>query len=93
MSTASEDDVKFVMAMLKAANAFDNLYATQTGADRVLSKIPANDIMSKSMARRNWGIMPMSPRLSADSECRALAGVSTFPVGVYPESLQNEPDF
>ncbi len=93
MSTASEDDVKFVKAMLKAANAIDKLYATQTGADRVLSKIPANDIMSKSMARRNWGIMPMSPRLSADSECRALAGVSTFPVGVYPESLQNEPDF
>ena len=93
MTTASEDEIKFVKAMLKASKAIDKLYASQTGVDRVLSKIPENDIMSRSMARRNWGIMPMSPRLSADAECRAIAGTDTFPVGVYPEALQRDPDF
>lgn len=93
MTAASEEDVKFVKAMLKASQAIDKLYAAQTGVDRVLSKIPENDVMSKSMARRNWGVMPMSPKLHADSECRAIAGASPFPVGVYPESMQKDPDF
>ncbi len=92
-SKSSDDEKKFVEAMLKAGKAIDNLYAKQTGLDKALEKIPADDVMSRSMARRNWGILPQSPKVKDDKACRALAGDEKIYVGVYPEELQKDDNF
>ena len=83
----------FVASMLKVGKSIDALYAKQTGLDKVMEKIPADDVLSQSMARRNWGIMPESPKMKPDAGCRALAGDAKIAVGVYPESIQQEADF
>lgn len=92
-SKSSPTDQAFVNAMLKVAEDIDILYARQTGLDIVMTRIPDDDVLSQSMARRNWGISPESPKLKNDKACRALSGTESIPVGVYPASLQKDPDF
>ena len=92
-SKASSSEQAFVKAMLKAGKAIDNLYAKQIGLDVALSKIPADDIMSQSMARHNWGVDAQSPKMKDDKTCRAISDASQIPCGVYPESIQSSSDF
>ena len=92
--SASEDKEKaFVQAMLKVGGLIDGLYAKQLGIDKILDKIPENDVMSRSMVRRNWGVDAESPKMKNDKTCRAIAGDDKIPVGIYPEELQSDPEF
>lgn len=90
---APESDQAFVRAMLRAGKAIDALYAKQIGLDLVMSKIAPDDFMSQSMARRNWGVAPHSPKMHSDKACRAWSLNENAPVGIYPASLQKDPDF
>lgn len=90
---SDENERDFVRAMLQVGEAIDTLYARQVGLDKIMARIPADDIISQSMARRNWGVMPQSPKMKNDPECRALAGDAFTPVGIYPASLQRSKDF
>ncbi len=90
---ASEAEKKFVQAMLKAGALIDTLYAKQIGLDEALAKIPENDVLSRSMARRNWSINPLSPKMMNESNAKAIAGDIRIPVGVYPAEMQNDRDF
>ena len=92
-SSLSDSDKKFVRAMLKAGAAIDAIYAKQTGLDVAMSKIPADDYLSRSMARRNWGVTPNSAKMKDDKECRATLDKSVIPVGVYPAAMQSDADF
>ncbi len=92
-SGSDAQEKAFVSSMLKVGKLIDALYAKQTGLDKAAEKIPADDILSQSMARRNWGVMPESPKMKQDSECRAIAAAMTQVVGVYPEPIQKDPDF
>ncbi len=91
--TADESEQNFIKAMLKASKAIDELYIKQIGLDKALSMIPEEDVMSRSMARRNWGVDAQSPKMKTDKTCRAIAGTDKIPVGVYPESTQKEDNF
>ncbi|MCL2326125.1 MAG: hypothetical protein FWC40_06500 [Proteobacteria bacterium] len=90
---ASPEEQAFVRAMLKAGSLIDALYEKQVGLTDALHDIPQDDVMSRSMARRNWGIVPESPKMKHDQICRAMAGKDKLPVSVYPEELQADPDF
>ena len=90
-SNSSDDEKRFVQAMLKVGNAIDALYTRQVGLDKALALIPEDDILSRSMARRNWGVEAGSPKMKHDAECRAAN--ETIPVGVYPADLQNDENF
>ena len=93
LSDASDQEKAFVKAMLKVGSLIDNLYAQQNGLDLVMSKIPENDVLSRSMARRNWSAKAMSPQLAKVTNSSAIAGNPRIPVGIYPESLQADPNF
>ena len=67
---SDENERDFVRAMLQVGEAIDTLYARQVGLDKIMARIPADDIISQSMARRNWGVMPQSPKMKNDPECR-----------------------
>lgn len=92
-SKSPEDEKNFVRAMLKAGKAIDALYTRQSGLDKALALIPEDDVLSRSMARRNWGIEAGSPKMKDDPACRAIATDAKIPVGVYPEELQKEDNF
>ncbi|MBQ4360591.1 MAG: hypothetical protein II767_10065 [Proteobacteria bacterium] len=92
-SKSSEDEKNFVRAMLKVGKAIDALYTRQSGLDKAFELIPEDDILSRSMARRNWGIHAGSPKMKHDIECRAIATDTKIPVGVYPADIQNEENF
>ena len=95
-SDFSQNDEKeraFVEAMLKVGALIDNLYTRQVGIDKIMDKVPEADLPSRSMIRRNWGIGPQSPKLKDDKDVRAIAGLDKLPVGIYPEDLQQDPDF
>lgn len=92
-SKSDASEKAFVESMLRVGKSIDALYAKQTGLDKAMKMIPSDDVLSQSMARRNWGIMPQSPKMKPDAACRALAGDVKVGVGVYPESIQKESDF
>lgn len=92
-SKSDEKERAFVEAMLKVGALIDNLYARQVGIDKILDKVPASDVLSRSMIRRNWGVDPQSPKMKDDSAARAIAGSDRVPVGVYPAELQTNPNF
>lgn len=92
-SASDETEKAFVKAMLKVSTLIDKLYAQQIGLDVAMSQIPETDVLSRSMARRNWGIRALSPQMSKVSNNSALPGNVRIPVGVYPENLQADPNF
>ena len=92
--TKSDDaEKKFIAAMLKVGKSIDAIYSRQVGLDVAMAKIAKDDILSQSMARRNWGVDPESPKMKDDKACRAIAGDEKIPVGVYPAALQSDADF
>lgn len=92
-SEASVETQNFVSAMLKVGKLIDTLYGKQTGYAQHIGSIPASDTLSLSMARRNWGFMPQSPKLKGDKDCRAIAGLDKVGVDVYPADIQEDKDF
>ena len=92
--SASDDKEKaFVKAMLKVGTLIDKLYSQQVGLDDAFEKIPEDDVLSRSMARRNWGIAPISPKMKGESNAKAIAGDVRIPVGIYPSEIQSDKDF
>lgn len=92
-STASEEVKTFVRSILEVGKHIDALYAKQTGYSRYVDQIPANDTLSLSMARRNWGFTPQSPKLKGDEQCRAIAGLEKTAIDIYPDELQKDKNF
>jgi len=92
-SDSDENEKAFVRAMLKVGAHIDAIYASQVGLDDALTRIPAEDVMARSMARRNWGVAPVSPKMANVPNARAIAGDVRIPIGVYPEDVQKEKDF
>ncbi len=92
-SDSDESEKAFVRAMLKVGEHIDAIYSSQVGLEDALSRIPADDAMARSMARRNWGIAPVSPKMANEANAKALPGDVKIPIGVYPEEVQKQNDF
>ncbi len=84
-------DHEFVGHMVRVATLLDELYALQSGASAVVSKLPP-DAPSRSLFRRNWGIKCQTPGFDKNPACTAIAG-GKQPVDVYPAALQDDPKF
>jgi len=75
-----------VRHLLAATALIDRLYATQSGAAALESRLPA-DVESHSLFRRNGGPQCVSSRLANDPRCTAIPGNPAPLVDVYPPTI------
>lgn len=80
----------FARRMLRVATLVDDLYAKQTG---MASMRPADDLASRALFRRNWGVRCKGARTESEPACSAAEGAPAQPVGVYPAALQQVDGF
>lgn len=90
---ASAEDKAIVDHVLKAADAIERLYNRQLGVQGLDKEIPADDLASRALFRRNHGPYCRAPRTEKDPACRALARVVPRVSGLYPASLQTDAKF
>jgi hypothetical protein len=88
-----DDHRSFVQHMLAAARLIDELYAVQTGASQLTDQVPADDLASQAMFRRNWGPGGRAPSTERNPDCSAIPGAPKPKVDAYPASLQDQDDF
>jgi hypothetical protein len=88
-----EDHRRFVQHMLTTASLIDQLYAIQTGASRLIDRVPADDLVSQAMFRRNWGPGGSAPSTERNPDCSAIPGAPKPKVDAYPAWLQDQDDF
>jgi hypothetical protein len=90
---ASAEDRKLVGHLLTAAQTVEQIYLAQRGALALAAEIPTDDAASRMLFYRNQGPWCAAPRTEGEPDCSALP---TFPKnvsGLYPASLQNDPQF
>jgi hypothetical protein len=83
----------FARRMLEVADAIDALYAVQTGLSAVADRVPAEDVESRSVLRRNWGLTCRSPIGASNDACSPVEGEVAQPVAVYPAAMQGTEGF
>lgn len=92
-SKSSQEDKAIVEHVLKMAALIDEIYLLQNGVDHWDSKIPLDDTASQTLFYRNHGPFCMNPLTENNPDCNALPSKPKRMVGVYPLSLQQQPDF
>jgi len=92
LSDMSQTHRDFAAHMLRVAELIDELYADQVGSAALASQV-ADDPMSRSVFRRNWGPACLAPQTEAEHDCSAIVGSPKEPVGVYPAGLQTDTAF
>jgi hypothetical protein len=88
-----DDHRSFVQHMLTVARLIDELYAVQSGASALADQVPADDLVSQAMFRRNWGPGGRAPSTERNPDCSAIPGAPKPKVDAYPASLQDQDDF
>jgi hypothetical protein len=91
-NSANEDRV-LARHMLTVARLIDALYATQIGAKALASRVPADDTLSQSLFRRNWGPRCVGPLTEKDPACSAIPGAPKPLCDAYPAPMQSESGF
>ncbi len=76
--------------LLDAGELIDELFARTLGISALASKVPAGDVASRSMFRRNWGPECVFPKTENDPDCSAIPGAPRPAVDVYPAEIQDE---
>ncbi len=92
-SKASADDKTFVRHMLATAKLVEALFAKQNGSEALAAKVPADDLESQSLFRRDFGPKCATPKYENDTACSAIPGAPKPLVDIYPASLQADPKF
>lgn len=90
---ASDEQKKLVRHMLTVGTLIDALYTQQLGIAPLAAKIPADDVASKSLFRRNWGPKCEGPKTEDDPLCSAIPGAPKPRVDVYPAEIQDDGKF
>ncbi|MGD0524008.1 MAG: hypothetical protein ABSE49_02625 [Polyangiaceae bacterium] len=90
---ASAADKALVQHMLVAAKALDDIYATVKGAPPLASRVPADDVASQSLFRRDWGPACAGAKTPKDSACSAIPGGARAISDSYPAAMQADKDF
>jgi hypothetical protein len=90
---ADPRDVRLVGHIEKAARIVERLYARQSGAFGLDAGIPADDLASRALFFRNQGPFCEAPRTENDPACNALSPRPKRVSGLYPESIQSDPEF
>lgn len=89
----SAGDRAAARSIVEAAREIDRLYAIQTGMAALAGEVPADDVASQSLFRRNWGPKCKGPKTEKNPACSAIPGAPKRKVGVYPAKLQDDPKF
>ena len=87
------DHQQFAHHMLRVAGLTHDLYLKQNGGLALADRVPADDLASQSLFRRNRGPRCAAPGTELDPRCSAIPGAPTPLVDVYPGSLQVSDDF
>jgi hypothetical protein len=82
----------FGQHMLRVAELIDRIYARQIGMDALASQVSAEDPLSQSIFRRNWGARCRGASTESNAVCSPIDGAPRQPVDVYPQSLQQGDD-
>jgi hypothetical protein len=93
LRTASQNDKTFFEHMLKAAALVDDLYATMRGTKALASRVPAGDLASQSLFRRDWGPACAGAKTLKNPACTAIPGAPRATNDAYPAAMQADPDF
>jgi len=89
----SDEEKILTRHMLKVAEMIDDLFATQTGAKALESKLPKDDAASLAVFRRNWGPKCVAPKTEKNAACSAIPNAPKPIVSAYPSRLQSDPSF
>ena len=87
------EERQFLAHMLTAGALIDELYEVQRGSAALIAQLPADDLASASVFRRNHGAGCIQPATQGDPLCSAIPGSPVQPVDAYPAALQAEPEF
>jgi hypothetical protein len=90
LSKATDEEKKLLAILLDAGDLIDQLYARTSGITALAEKIPADDVASQSLFRRNWGPRCVFPKTEKNPACSAIPGAPKPKVDVYPAELQDE---
>jgi hypothetical protein len=86
-------DKTLVGHMLKTATLIDDLYARQIGAAQYAERVPADDLASQSLLRRNGSPACVAPKTETNPKCSAVPGAPKVLYGGYPADIQSDPAF
>ena len=92
-TTADARDAEIAARLEKTARIIERLYAKQNGVDGLVARIPADDTASQAMFFRNQGPFCEAPKTENDPACSALAPRPKRISGMYPASIQSDPEF
>lgn len=92
-SKGSADEKTFVRHMLTTAKLVETLFAKQNGAEALAAQVPADDLASQSLFRRDFGPKCATAKLAENAACSAIPGAPKPLVDVYPASLQADAKF
>jgi len=93
LSGLSADDKAFVQHVLTASDLVDVLYATQIGSAALKDRVPADDLASQSLFRRDWGPKCLQPLTEKNPACSAIPGAPKPICDAYPAAMQKEATF
>ena len=89
----SAQEQAFARRMLAASARIDALYARANGSAALADRVPADDVASQSLFRRNRGPKCASPSMEKEPKCSAIPGAPRVPVDLYPAALQQDEKF
>lgn len=89
----TEEQKKLIRHMLAVNTLIDELYAAQLGIGELAAKVPADDVASQSLFRRDWGPKCVGATTENDPRCSAIPGAPKPLVGVYPAAAQRDDKF
>jgi hypothetical protein len=90
---SSPADKALLQHMLVAAKALDDIYATVKGATALAPRVPADDVASQSLFRRDWGPGCAGAKTGKDAACSAIPGGAMAINDGYPVAMQADKDF
>jgi hypothetical protein len=93
LSGLSAGDKDFVRHIHAATDLIDRLYAIQSGAAALASKVPADDAASQSLFRRDWGPLCLQPATEKNPACSAIPGAPKPICDAYPAVIQGRATF
>jgi len=88
-----KQDRAIMRHLMKAAQHIETIFAKQNGWDGMSAKVPADDRASRMLFYRNQGPHCEAPSTEHEPSCSALASLPKQVFGLYPPSLQSDPDF
>jgi hypothetical protein len=93
LHAGTPEDKTLVRHMLNVSRLIDALYATLIGAAPLAAQVPADDVASQSLFRRDWGPRCVAPLTEKDPQCSAIPGAPKPLCDAYPKALQSEAGF